>query len=453
MGEEMVFISYSSKDYAVATKIRNRLCQNNVDCWMAPDSIPGGSDYAREIPAAIESCDYFLIILSENSQKSVWVPKELDLAITAKKTVLPIIIDSSVLEASFRLRLSNVQCLDASVRLDEILQIISYRINGKDSVPNASDVTSDLPEILTFYELLGIENSKEIDIDLLRSATDITKSMAVPVGKNDQGEIVYLDLHHKGDGSNNIICGPVGSGKSEFIETALLSLALHFSEDDVIFDIVDLKGGGIAHELAGLPHIHQSLVEDSEESVNAFVNSIKTEVDRRDKLLQENNVDNIYQYLKLRKEKTGGYEPMPHLILAVDEIAILKMQYPEAARELIRLVDQVGSAHYGIHLIMGTQYVFGVVDDVLYRLITSSICSSMQRDLMGDPIKGATTIPGRMYFQSEAQDYVQLIQLAYCGMTSDPNLSSKVELKDFDWFCRKEQKKSLISVLRRYNLD
>ena len=260
----------------------------------------------------------------ENSQKSVWVPKELDLAITAKKTVLPIIIDSSVLEASFRLRLSNVQCLDASVRLDEILQIISYRINGKDSVPNASDVTSDLPEILTFYELLGIKNSKEIDIDLLRSATDITKSMAVPVGKNDQGEIVYLDLHHKGDGSNNIICGPVGSGKSEFIETALLSLALHFSEDDVIFDIVDLKGGGIAHELAGLPHIHQSLVEDSEESVNAFVNSIKTEVDRRDKLLQENNVDNIYQYLKLRKEKTGGYEPMPHLILAVDEIAIFK---------------------------------------------------------------------------------------------------------------------------------
>lgn len=94
----MVFISYSSKDYAIATKIRNKLRENNINCWMAPDSIPGGSDYAHEIPSAIESCDYFLIALSENSQQSVWVPKELDLAITAKKTVLPIIIDSSALE-------------------------------------------------------------------------------------------------------------------------------------------------------------------------------------------------------------------------------------------------------------------------------------------------------------------------------------------------------------------
>lgn len=76
--------------------------------------------------------------------------------------------------------------------------------------------------------------------------------------------------------------------------------------------------------MAGLPHIRQSLVEDSEETVNAFVNSIKIEADRRDKLLQENNVDNIYQYLKLRKEKTGEYEPMPHLILAVDEIAMFR---------------------------------------------------------------------------------------------------------------------------------
>ena len=75
---------------------------------MAPESIPGGSDYAHEIPSAIESCEYFLLVLSDKSQKSVWVPKELDLAIDYKKIVLPIKIDSSAMDSSFKLRLSNV---------------------------------------------------------------------------------------------------------------------------------------------------------------------------------------------------------------------------------------------------------------------------------------------------------------------------------------------------------
>ena len=65
---------------------------------------------------------------------------------------------------------------------------------------------------------------------------------------------------------------------------------------------------------------------------------------------------------------------------------------------------------------------------------------------MGDPIKRATTIPGRMYFQSEAQDYVQLIQLAYCGMTSDPNLSSKGRIERFRLVLQKRTEKNRLLV-------
>ena len=129
--------------------------------------------------------------------------------------------------------------MDASKRFDDVIQLISNRINGKDMIPNASDISSDLLDELNYYELLGVSSSREIDIDKLRSSTDITKSMSVPIGKNDEGDIICLDLHHKGDGPNSIIVGPSGSGKSEFIETVLLALALFFSEDEVIFNMID----------------------------------------------------------------------------------------------------------------------------------------------------------------------------------------------------------------------
>lgn len=124
----MVFISYSSLDYVMANHIREMLQKNDISCWMAPESIPGGSDYANEIPAAIESCDYFMLVLSRNSQDSIWVPKELDLAIDAKKIVLPIHIDLSPLEPHFKLRLSNVQCIDAAMNVEDVLDRVVQRI-------------------------------------------------------------------------------------------------------------------------------------------------------------------------------------------------------------------------------------------------------------------------------------------------------------------------------------
>ena len=68
---EHIFISYSSKDFETANVIRNYL---NDICfvWMAPFSIPAGSNYAEEIPKAIEASSTFVLLLSLNSIKSKW---------------------------------------------------------------------------------------------------------------------------------------------------------------------------------------------------------------------------------------------------------------------------------------------------------------------------------------------------------------------------------------------
>lgn len=131
MNSNIVFISYSSKDYRVANQIRTILQDKHIKCWMAPESIPGGSDYANEIPQAIQNCSYFMVVLSENSQKSTWVPKELDLAIDFKKTILPVKIDFSPMVPSFKLRLSNVQCIDATNMLSETLNSFADDINKR----------------------------------------------------------------------------------------------------------------------------------------------------------------------------------------------------------------------------------------------------------------------------------------------------------------------------------
>lgn len=115
----MVFISYSSKEYDEAFEVKKIIEANGINCWMAPQSIPTGSDYGVEIPKAIRECAVFVLVLSKNAQDSEWVPKELDCAITYKKIIVPFHMDNSDLKDAFNFRLSNVQRIEAYNRLSE----------------------------------------------------------------------------------------------------------------------------------------------------------------------------------------------------------------------------------------------------------------------------------------------------------------------------------------------
>lgn len=106
------FISYSNRDKESVEDIQKLLIKNEIDFWIAPDSIPMGSDYATEIVDAIQQSAGVILVLSENSQKSEWVPKELDIAISNSKVVFPIHIDHSPIEKGIGFRLANCQIMD-----------------------------------------------------------------------------------------------------------------------------------------------------------------------------------------------------------------------------------------------------------------------------------------------------------------------------------------------------
>ena len=117
----MLFISYSSIEKNKCDKVIEYIKSEGHKVWLAPDDVPAGKDYADVIPDAIRKCDAFIVLLTEKSQASKWVPKELDQAITAGKTIVPFHMDESAYTDSFEFRLSNVQRIEAAGRMDEAL--------------------------------------------------------------------------------------------------------------------------------------------------------------------------------------------------------------------------------------------------------------------------------------------------------------------------------------------
>ena len=80
------------------------------------------------------------------------------------------------------------------------------------------------------------------------------ETLSVPIGVAADG-LCALDAHEQAHGPHGLVAGTTGSGKSETLQTYILSLAVAFSPADAAFFLIDYKGGGMANLFAGLPHV------------------------------------------------------------------------------------------------------------------------------------------------------------------------------------------------------
>ena len=87
------FISYSTKDKAIADVVCNTLENNGIHCWIAPRNIQPGKPYAREIINGIASSKALLLIYTSNSNSAEHVINEVDAAFNAKKTIIPFLVE------------------------------------------------------------------------------------------------------------------------------------------------------------------------------------------------------------------------------------------------------------------------------------------------------------------------------------------------------------------------
>lgn len=147
--KESVFISYSSKDSKIVEKIVAMLKEAGISYWKAPEMIPAGSNYAREIPRAIAQCQVFLLVISSYSQESIWVEKEIDCAINDRKTIVPLKLTEDDLSDMFRFYLNNVQTISYAENPAEALRLTRERLNTLLSLPadvSAEQKKADKPE-------------------------------------------------------------------------------------------------------------------------------------------------------------------------------------------------------------------------------------------------------------------------------------------------------------------
>lgn len=276
---------------------------------------------------------------------------------------------------------------------------------------------SCIPERVTFFEMLGVKKPSELDIETKWEQNLARKSLAVPLGFKTQSEMEMLNLHEKSDGPHGLIAGTTGSGKSELLQSYILSLAVHFHPHEVGFLLIDYKGGGMAGLFAGLPHLLGVITNlDGAESRRALV-SIKSELAGRQRIFGAHKVNHIHDYNRLfcRGEVR---EPVPHLFIISDEFAELKKEQPDFMKELVSTA-RIGRS-LGVHLILATQQPAGVVDDQIWTNSHFKIALKLQnesdsRDILKTADAASITLPGRAYLKVGNNERYELFQSAYSG--------------------------------------
>ena len=159
-----------------------------------------------------------------------------------------------------------------------------------------------LTKSISFFDMLNILGVEDLDLKKRWEATEVYKTMSVPIGVS-KTETVYLDLHDKAHGPHGLVAGTTGSGKSEILQTYILSIATYFHPYEVAFVIIDFKGGGMVNQFKDLPHLLGSITNIEGKEIERSLKSIKAELQKRQRLFAETEVNHIDAYI--RKFKLG----------------------------------------------------------------------------------------------------------------------------------------------------
>lgn len=283
-----------------------------------------------------------------------------------------------------------------------------------------SDDNRDLsiPGTVPFLDLFDVSSIEEIDSPkrYKENRTDI--SLRVPVGIAEGNTKLFLDLHEKAHGPHGLAAGTTGAGKSELLQSYLISLCLSFSPEDINFFLIDYKGGGTGNYINELPHCAGSISNLSGSDIGRAMKAISSENKRRQTVFSRYGVNHIDAYTALYREG-AAIEAMPHLILIIDEFAELKKEEPEFMQQIISL-SAVGRS-LGIHLILATQKPAGVVDEKIFSNSRFRLCLKVQdkqdsQDMLKRSDAAYLTRPGQCYLQVGNDELFRQFQTGYCGM-------------------------------------
>ncbi len=221
----------------------------------------------------------------------------------------------------------------------------------RDATPRAG---SGLPDQVRLLDLLDLDPPSAAAVLDRWDSTPRGTATALGVGA---GGTVAVDLRR--DGPHALVAGTTGSGKSELLQTLVAGLALANRPDEMVFVLIDYKGGSAFAQCAALPHV-VGLVTDLDGALTArALDSLGAEVTRRERALGAAGAKDLDAYLALRDAADSDLPALPRLVIVVDEFRVLAEELPDFVAGLVRLAA-VGRS-LGLHLVLATQRPAGVV--------------------------------------------------------------------------------------------
>ena len=239
------------------------------------------------------------------------------------------------LEIAAGITLNKILALDKNIAMN--MEVTSVRIEAP--IPGTNLVGVEVPNrtvaTVTLREVLESQ-------PMLQSKSPLT----VAIGKDIAGKPIICDLARM---PHLLIAGATGSGKSVCINTMINSLLYRTTPKEVRLILIDPK----VVELAcynGLPHLLIPVVNDPHKAAGALEWAV-AEMEERYKQLSRKHVRNIDGYNAALDE---GEEPMPRIVIIIDELADLMMVCKKDVEERICRIAQLARAA-GIHLVVATQ--------------------------------------------------------------------------------------------------
>jgi S-DNA-T family DNA segregation ATPase FtsK/SpoIIIE len=253
-----------------------------------------------------------------------------------------------------------------------------------------------LPDSARFLDIVNLEPPTA---DAVRTRWQLEpRSTRMTIGAGLEGPFT-LDL--RTDGPHGLIAGMTGSGKTELLQTIIASLALANRPEWLNFVLIDYKGDSAFKDCVHLPHTVGKVNDLDPYLVERALASLEAELDVRKNILAEAAVKDIEDYQDLHA-KEPWRDPLPRLVLVIDEFAELAKELPDFMDGLVSIA-QVGRS-LGVHLLLATQRPSGVVSPKIrantnLRIALRVADSSDSTDILQSPdaAKIPKSAPGRAY--------------------------------------------------------
>lgn len=272
----------------------------------------------------------------------------------------------------------------------------------------------DFSQDVRLLDLLNISAADAFDPALTWRPRERTDLLRIPLGQKADGHILYLDLKEAADrgmGPHGLIVGATGSGKSELLRTIVSALSITHDPRTLNFVLVDFKGGASFADFAPLPHV-AGIVTNLQSDlalVDRVYSALLGEQQRRQRLLHEaGNLDNIKQYHTLW-QTNPQMEPMPHLMIIVDEFAELIASRSDFL-ELFVQMGRVGRS-LGLYLLFATQRldegrIKGLESYLRYRICLRTYSAYESKTVLEKPdAYYLPSMPGMGYFKVDTDIY------------------------------------------------